>query len=251
MVVVTNLGVSSGKVRKTPVMRVEHHGQYAMVASKGGALTTRRGTSTSTRTRTGRLAGRRAQAGRFRPGGRRGGAGGSGGSGRSPPIRRTRSTRKRRSGRSRSSCWSRWPRSHAGNRPSVIGPAGRYRPGQNLVKTGACSGRARQWFGAAQNSRCGPGPAVAVSYQDWHGRLVEVPDETLDAVVAALGSQRACSRSARPGGRRYSAVPSGRSWGFTVRCTRFAPAPRGGTGTCATSLSSPPGRRGTWAPASC
>ena len=37
VVIVTNLGVSSGKVRKTPVMRVEHDGRYAMVASKGGA----------------------------------------------------------------------------------------------------------------------------------------------------------------------------------------------------------------------
>jgi deazaflavin-dependent oxidoreductase (nitroreductase family) len=37
VVVVTNLGASSGKVRKTPVMRVEHDGRYAMVASKGGA----------------------------------------------------------------------------------------------------------------------------------------------------------------------------------------------------------------------
>jgi len=36
-VIVTNLGASSGKVRKTPVMRVEHDGRYAMVASKGGA----------------------------------------------------------------------------------------------------------------------------------------------------------------------------------------------------------------------
>ena len=37
VVVVTNLGAKSGKVRKTPVMRVEHDGKYAMVASKGGA----------------------------------------------------------------------------------------------------------------------------------------------------------------------------------------------------------------------
>ena len=37
VVIVTNLGASSGKVRKTPVMRVEHNGRYAMVASKGGA----------------------------------------------------------------------------------------------------------------------------------------------------------------------------------------------------------------------
>ncbi len=37
VVVVTNLGGKSGKLRKTPVMRVEHNGSYAMVASKGGA----------------------------------------------------------------------------------------------------------------------------------------------------------------------------------------------------------------------
>jgi deazaflavin-dependent oxidoreductase (nitroreductase family) len=37
VVVVTNLGARSGKVRKTPVMRVEHDGRYVMVASKGGA----------------------------------------------------------------------------------------------------------------------------------------------------------------------------------------------------------------------
>jgi deazaflavin-dependent oxidoreductase (nitroreductase family) len=37
VVLVTNRGASSGKVRKTPVMRVEHDGRYAMVASKGGA----------------------------------------------------------------------------------------------------------------------------------------------------------------------------------------------------------------------
>jgi deazaflavin-dependent oxidoreductase (nitroreductase family) len=37
VIIVTNLGASSGKVRKTPVMRVEHDGRYAMVASKGGA----------------------------------------------------------------------------------------------------------------------------------------------------------------------------------------------------------------------
>jgi F420H(2)-dependent quinone reductase len=37
VVIVTNRGVKSGKVHKTPVMRVEHGGRYAMVASKGGA----------------------------------------------------------------------------------------------------------------------------------------------------------------------------------------------------------------------
>jgi deazaflavin-dependent oxidoreductase (nitroreductase family) len=37
VVVITNLGAKSGKVRKTPLMRVEHEGRYAAVASKGGA----------------------------------------------------------------------------------------------------------------------------------------------------------------------------------------------------------------------
>ena len=37
IVVVTNVGAKSGKLRKTPVMRIEHDGAYAVVASKGGA----------------------------------------------------------------------------------------------------------------------------------------------------------------------------------------------------------------------
>ena len=37
VVIVTNVGARSGKLRKTPLMRVEHEGRYAAVASKGGA----------------------------------------------------------------------------------------------------------------------------------------------------------------------------------------------------------------------
>jgi deazaflavin-dependent oxidoreductase (nitroreductase family) len=37
VVVVTSLGAKSGKIRKTPLMRVEHDGAYALVASQGGA----------------------------------------------------------------------------------------------------------------------------------------------------------------------------------------------------------------------
>jgi F420H(2)-dependent quinone reductase len=36
VVVLTMRGHRSGKIRKTPVMRVEHDGTYAIVASKGG-----------------------------------------------------------------------------------------------------------------------------------------------------------------------------------------------------------------------
>jgi F420H(2)-dependent quinone reductase len=39
VVIITNRGVRSGKLRKTPVMRVEHDGRYAAVASRGGAPT--------------------------------------------------------------------------------------------------------------------------------------------------------------------------------------------------------------------
>ncbi len=37
VVIVTNLGARTGKVRKTPLMRVEHDGHYAAVASQGGS----------------------------------------------------------------------------------------------------------------------------------------------------------------------------------------------------------------------
>jgi F420H(2)-dependent quinone reductase len=37
VVILTTLGARSGKVRKTPLMRVEHDGSYAIVASHGGA----------------------------------------------------------------------------------------------------------------------------------------------------------------------------------------------------------------------
>ncbi|MBP8536191.1 nitroreductase family deazaflavin-dependent oxidoreductase [Streptomyces sp. MK37H] len=37
VVVLTTLGAKSGKIRKTPLMRVEHNGTYAVVASLGGS----------------------------------------------------------------------------------------------------------------------------------------------------------------------------------------------------------------------
>jgi deazaflavin-dependent oxidoreductase (nitroreductase family) len=39
VIVITSLGASSGKLRKNPVMRVEHDGAYVAVASQGGAPT--------------------------------------------------------------------------------------------------------------------------------------------------------------------------------------------------------------------
>jgi deazaflavin-dependent oxidoreductase (nitroreductase family) len=37
VIVLTSVGAKSGKLRKTPLMRVEHDGEYALVASLGGA----------------------------------------------------------------------------------------------------------------------------------------------------------------------------------------------------------------------
>lgn len=39
VIIVGHRGRHSGKVRKTPLMRVEHDGEYALVASQGGAPT--------------------------------------------------------------------------------------------------------------------------------------------------------------------------------------------------------------------
>lgn len=39
VIILTSRGAKSGKIRKTPLMRVEHDGLYAVVASQGGAPT--------------------------------------------------------------------------------------------------------------------------------------------------------------------------------------------------------------------
>ena len=39
VIVLTTLGAKSGKIRKSALMRVEHEGKYAVVASMGGAPT--------------------------------------------------------------------------------------------------------------------------------------------------------------------------------------------------------------------
>ena len=37
IIVMTTIGRKTGKVRKVPLMRIEHDGEYAIIASKGGA----------------------------------------------------------------------------------------------------------------------------------------------------------------------------------------------------------------------
>jgi deazaflavin-dependent oxidoreductase (nitroreductase family) len=39
VIILTTRGNRSGKLRKTPLMRVEHDGEYALVASRGGSPT--------------------------------------------------------------------------------------------------------------------------------------------------------------------------------------------------------------------
>jgi len=39
IIVLTSIGAKTGKLRKTALMRVEHEGEYAVVASRGGSAT--------------------------------------------------------------------------------------------------------------------------------------------------------------------------------------------------------------------
>ena len=108
VIIVTSRGNKCGKIRKTPLMRVEHDGEYLLVASQGGApkhpvwyynlkadpdaITIQDGRRRSTR----------------RPRAARATSGRSGGPGPWPPIRRTPSTRKGRSAGSRCSSPPGW-----------------------------------------------------------------------------------------------------------------------------------------------
>ena len=58
---------------------------------------------------------------------------------------------------------------------------------------------------------------MAVSYQNWRGQCVEVPDETLTAVLAALGDHEPPARPPDLAGGAVAPVPARRSWGFTVQ----------------------------------
>ncbi|HEX6521889.1 MAG TPA: 4-alpha-glucanotransferase [Streptosporangiaceae bacterium] len=57
---------------------------------------------------------------------------------------------------------------------------------------------------------------IAVSYRDWQGRPVEVSDDTLAAVLDALGPARSPERSS-PREITRAPFPSRRQWGFAVQ----------------------------------
>ena len=103
VIVLTSVGAKTGKLRTSALMRVEHEGVYAVVASSAALRSIPTGTTTSRRSRTSscRTARPRASTRRARsPATRRR----SGGSAPSPHSPATPSTRPRRTGRSRCSC---------------------------------------------------------------------------------------------------------------------------------------------------
>ena len=73
----------------------------------------------------------------------------------------------------------------------------------------------------AELTRRAQAHGVAVSYQNWRGRLVEVPDETLAAVLGALGDDEPPAGSSQSEvqalGGAVAPFPARRSWGFTVQ----------------------------------
>ena len=58
---------------------------------------------------------------------------------------------------------------------------------------------------------------VSVSYWDWQGHEVIVPDETLQAIVTALEEVPLAADHAPTPLDAVAPVPSERSWGFTVQ----------------------------------
>src|SRR5712692_1945400 len=76
--------------------------------------------------------------------------------------------------------------------------------------------------GRAELTRRAQAHGVAVSYQNWRGRLVEVPDETLAAVLDALcslGGNDPPQISTAGGAPRPPVPPwpARRSWGFAAQ----------------------------------
>jgi 4-alpha-glucanotransferase len=71
--------------------------------------------------------------------------------------------------------------------------------------------------GRAELERRAQAHGVAVSYQNWRGRHVEVPDETLAAVLGALGGYEPPAPSSGAPVSARAPFPARRSWGFTAQ----------------------------------
>ena len=95
IIVVTSVGAKTGKLRKTPLMRVEHEGEYAAVASLGGAPQNPVWYSQPQKESARRAAGRAGQEGLHRPRGHLARSATSGGSEQSRPFLTMPITRRR------------------------------------------------------------------------------------------------------------------------------------------------------------
>ncbi|HET9975623.1 MAG TPA: 4-alpha-glucanotransferase [Streptosporangiaceae bacterium] len=71
--------------------------------------------------------------------------------------------------------------------------------------------------GRAELTRRAQAHGVAVWYQNWRGRHVEVPDETLAAVLGALGGYEPPAPSSSMPAAGRAPFPGRRSWGFAVQ----------------------------------
>jgi 4-alpha-glucanotransferase len=71
--------------------------------------------------------------------------------------------------------------------------------------------------GRAELTRRAQAHGVAVSYQNWRGQHVEVPDETLAAVLAALGEHEPPAGPADLAGSAVAPLPTRRGWGFAAQ----------------------------------
>jgi hypothetical protein len=81
---------------------------------------------------------------------------------------------------------------------------------QSVRHNGAVTGR-------AELIRRAQAHGVAVSYQNWRGRVVEVADETLAAVLEALDDERCPAAAKAPTAGAVAPFPRHRSWGFAVQ----------------------------------
>jgi 4-alpha-glucanotransferase len=86
-----------------------------------------------------------------------------------------------------------------------------------LVGNGIPFGQTSAMTGRAELTRRAQAHGVAVSYQNWRGRHVDVPDETLAAVLGALGDYEPPATSAGAPVSARAPFPARRSWGFTVQ----------------------------------
>jgi 4-alpha-glucanotransferase len=71
--------------------------------------------------------------------------------------------------------------------------------------------------GRAELIRRAEAHGVAVAYHDWRGRFVEVSDETLAAVLGALGNESCPAAAKAPVAGAVAPWPARRSWGFAVQ----------------------------------